>query len=151
MKNILPNNSLIVDSGFWIALGSPKDKYFRLAQEALLNYKQFVFISTWPVIIETSYLLHKRMSFKAQQVFLTNIEQGGMEVFHLNIQGHLNKCRKLMHKYQDLPMDLADASLVILAEELGHGRVLSTDQRDFNTYRWKNHKPFENLLLGMEQ
>jgi len=31
-----------------------------------------------------------------------------------------------MTKYRDLPMDLADASLVILAEELGSGRILST-------------------------
>jgi hypothetical protein len=54
---------------------------------------------------------------------------------------------KLMQKYADLPMDLADASLVILAEELGHGRIFSTDQRDFKAYRWKNHKPFQNLLL----
>jgi len=46
-----------------------------------------------------------------------------------------------------LPMDLADASLVILAEHLGHGRILSTDQRDFRTYRWKQHRPFENLLI----
>jgi predicted nucleic-acid-binding protein len=57
------------------------------------------------------------------------------------------KIERLMHKYADLPMDLADASLVILAEKLGHGRILSTDQRDFKTYRWKNHKPFQNLLL----
>ncbi|MEE9355454.1 MAG: hypothetical protein V3U75_07670 [Methylococcaceae bacterium] len=52
-----------------------------------------------------------------------------------------------MNKYTNLPMDLADASLVILAEELGHGRILSTDLRDFRTYRWKNHNPFQNLLL----
>jgi predicted nucleic acid-binding protein len=43
-------------------------------------------------------------------------------------------------------MDLADASLVILAEELGRGRILSTDERDLGTHRWKNHKPFKNLL-----
>ena len=54
---------------------------------------------------------------------------------------------QLMQKYRDLPMDIADASLVILAEELGHGRILSTDQRDFNAYRWKNQYPFENLLI----
>jgi hypothetical protein len=36
---------------------------------------------------------------------------------------------------------------VLLAEELGHGRILSTDDRDFNAYRWKRHEPFENLLL----
>jgi predicted nucleic acid-binding protein len=45
-------------------------------------------------------------------------------------------------------MDPADASLVVLAEELGDGRILSTDQRDFRAYRWKNRKPFRNLLLG---
>ncbi|MGB8297787.1 MAG: hypothetical protein WCG85_20390 [Polyangia bacterium] len=35
-----------------------------------------------------------------------------------------------------------------LAEEMGSGRILSTDQRDFHTYRWKNRRPFRNLLLG---
>ena len=54
---------------------------------------------------------------------------------------------ELMERYSDLPMDLADASLVLLAEHLGHGRILSTDQRDFRTYRWKQRQPFENLLL----
>ncbi|WP_254449556.1 hypothetical protein [Anabaena sp. UHCC 0253] len=51
-----------------------------------------------------------------------------------------------MEKYKDLPMDLADSSLVILAEELGHGQILSVDYRDFNTYRWKNTEPFDNLF-----
>jgi len=51
-----------------------------------------------------------------------------------------------MEKYRDLPMDLADASLVILAESLGDGRILSTDRRDFNAYRWKERQPFENML-----
>lgn len=36
-----------------------------------------------------------------------------------------------MKQYSDLPMDLADASLVLLAEEIGHGRIVSTDRRDF--------------------
>jgi predicted nucleic acid-binding protein len=43
-------------------------------------------------------------------------------------------------------MDLADASLVVLAQELDSGKILSTDRRDFHTYRWKNHRPFKNLL-----
>ena len=45
-------------------------------------------------------------------------------------------------------MDLADASLVLLAEFLEDGRILSTDRRDFKSYRWKSRKPFTNLLLG---
>ena len=42
---------------------------------------------------------------------------------------------QFMIKYADLPMDLADASLMLLAEELEHGRIVSTDRRDFHTYR----------------
>lgn len=56
---------------------------------------------------------------------------------------------KLMIQYNNLPMDLADASLVVLTEELGHGRIVSTDKRDFNTYRWKNQYPFTNLLAEL--
>jgi predicted nucleic acid-binding protein len=44
-------------------------------------------------------------------------------------------------------MDLADATLVLLAEWLGHGRILSVDRRDFGAIRWQNRHPFENLLL----
>jgi predicted nucleic acid-binding protein len=44
-------------------------------------------------------------------------------------------------------MDLADASLVVLAEYLGHERILTCDRRDFLTYRWNNTHTFENLFL----
>ena len=52
----------------------------------------------------------------------------------------------LMQRYADLPMDLADASLVLLADVLEHGRILTTDERDFRTYRWKSRRPFQNML-----
>ncbi len=52
-----------------------------------------------------------------------------------------------MLRYESLPMDLADASLVVLAEVLGGGDILSTDRRDFRTVRWKQRSPFRNLLL----
>ena len=38
--------------------------------------------------------------------------------------------------------------LMMLAEHLGHGHILSTDERDFATYRWKNRQPFKNLLAA---
>jgi predicted nucleic acid-binding protein len=72
--------------------------------------------------------------------------QGAFEIFALE-RSHAARLQSLMKQYADLPMDLADASLVILAEQLGHGRILSTDQRDFRTYRWKDRRPFENLLV----
>ena len=51
-----------------------------------------------------------------------------------------------MNQYSSLPMDLTDASLIILVKHLGHGWILSVDFRDFNTYRWKNRHPFKNLI-----
>jgi len=43
--------------------------------------------------------------------------------------------RELMRKYQDLPMDLADAALVRVAEREKLRRVFTLDQRDFQIYR----------------
>ncbi len=56
------------------------------------------------------------------------------------------RIRELMERSANLPMALADASLVVAATELGDGRILSTAQRDFDTYRWKDTQPFHNLL-----
>ena len=78
--------------------------------------------------------------------FLGRLQKQGMfSIFSLR-DAHLPRLNELMTQYADLPMDLADASLVLLAEHLGHGRIVSTDRRDFHTYRWKNHHPFTNLL-----
>ncbi len=55
--------------------------------------------------------------------------------------------RNTLQRYASLPMDLADASLVLLAEQLGRGRILTTDERDFGSYRWKGRKRFHNLLV----
>jgi uncharacterized protein len=43
-------------------------------------------------------------------------------------------------------MDFADASLVVLAESLNEGRILTVDRRDFNVYRWNDTETFENLM-----
>lgn len=103
-------------------------------------------VTTWPVISETCHLLLRRLGPHSQQSFVEAVAMGSCDVFDLR-RDHLPRVMALMESYADLPMDLADASLVILAEELGHGRILSTDQRDFRTYRWKQHEPFENLLF----
>ncbi len=74
-----------------------------------------------------------------------SIDNGLTSLFEIKID-HFERITYLMKKYRDLPMDLADASLVILAETIGEGGILSTDRRDFHTYRWKERKPFQNLL-----
>ncbi|MEZ5537328.1 MAG: PIN domain-containing protein [Thiolinea sp.] len=138
-------NSLLVDTGFWYALLNDQDQFHHRADQYLADCTQQL-ITTWPVITETCYLLLTRKSVGLATTFLEMAAQDYFVTFHLQKE-HFSRAAVLMKKYADLPMDLADASLVILAEQLGHGRILSTDQRDFEAYRWKNHEPFENLLL----
>lgn len=136
---------VIADTGYFLALANPKDRHHRRAVARLEELEEPL-ITTWPVVTETCHLLRSRLGAEAQAIFLNDLARGAAEVFELD-PAALPRLSELTLKYADLPMDLADASLVLLAEHLGHGRILSTDQRDFQTYRWKQHEPFENLLV----
>lgn len=136
---------IIADTGFWLALADEKDKYHPAANQAFQTHDEDL-ITTWPVMTETCYLLLTRKGVQAQIKFIENYQQNLFQVFDLP-KNRSARLAELMGQYADLPMDLADASLVVLAEHLGDGRIFSVDQRDFNTYRWKNTRPFENLLL----
>lgn len=137
---------VIADTGFWLALLSRKDTYHRQAAVAFARLQEPL-ITTWPVMTETCYFLSVRESPSVQTQFLDRLISGDFEVYETKTE-QAPRISYLMKKYIDLPMDFADASLVILAEYLGHGRILSVDQRDFNTYRWKNREPFENLMFA---
>lgn len=136
---------IIVDTGFWLALVDQKDTYHQAADQAFQICDEPL-ITTWPVMTETCYLLLNRKGVQSQLKFIDNYSRNLFTVFDLQPQ-HGARIAQLMQQYATLPMDLADASLVILAEHLGHGRIFSVDQRDFNAYRWKNTQPFQNLLL----
>jgi uncharacterized protein len=136
---------IIADTGFWLALASRTDRHHGAAVRALQGLHEGL-VTTWPVLTETCHLLLARLGAQAELAFLRGMRDGSCTVFALG-EAHLPRIEDLMEKYADLPMDLADASLVVLAEELGDGRILSTDQRDFGAYRWKNRRPFRNLLL----
>lgn len=134
----------MIDTGFFVALGNTSDQNHKKSVNLLKKLPQKKWITTWPVLTEVCYLLLKA-SPDALTLFLKNYEGKAFEVFDLTHQ-HAHKLKVLMQQYRELPMDLADASLVILAEHLGHGTIISTDARDFKTYKWKNHKPFRNLF-----
>jgi predicted nucleic acid-binding protein len=136
---------IMADTGFWVALFSPNDQHHELAQHTLKQLNERL-ITTYPVLTETCHLLLKRSGQQAVIGFMNSYAQGAFLLYHLDQDYHPKHIITAMKKYADLPMDLADASLVILADHLGHGRILTTDARDFNTYRWKSHHPFDNLM-----
>jgi hypothetical protein len=132
---------IIVDSGFWFGLFDRKDTNHLVCKKFLMHCKEPL-ITTFPVLTEALHLLMRREKVYLAFDFLILLEklqkQNKFVLFSLQ-NDHLPILHKLMIQYADLPMDLADASLVLLAEELGYGKILSTDKCDFHTYRWKNH------------
>jgi uncharacterized protein len=137
--------AILADSGYWIALLDHADQHHERAATALRTLTEQLIV-TWPVVTEATWVLENRVGTSAAQDMLRLGEMGAYRI-HTPSENDLPHLRRLLEKYADLPMDLADASLVLLAEQSGDGRILSTDQRNFGAYRFKQHKPFKNLLL----
>jgi hypothetical protein len=135
---------IIADASFWLALANRSDRHHHAAVRSLDLVREPL-VTTWPVLTETCHLLSNRLGVAAQLTFVRSAQDGAFEIFDLT-RHHWPRIETLMTKYKDLPMDLADASVVLLAEDLGTGRILTTDRRDFGAYRWKSRKPFQNLM-----
>jgi predicted nucleic acid-binding protein len=136
---------ILADTGFFVALVVRSDRHHRSALESARRYGREGLLTTWPVLTETIHLVQRMVGAPVGQQVLASIENGAAQLFDLT-PNHLPRILELMEKYRDLPMDVADASLVICAEASGEGRILSTDRRDFGAYRWKERKPFKNLM-----
>ena len=134
---------MLADTGYWLALANPRDDWHAAAVAATRQLAEPLVV-TWPVVTETCHLLGRYGGTNAQTAFL-DLLRASVEIRAQGI-GHLSSISELIAKYGDLPMDLADASLVVAASELRDGRILSTDERDFGIYRWGATEPFDNLL-----
>lgn len=143
-KNIYGAHMISADTGFWVALLDRRDNLHQKVRGYAAGLNEPL-ITTVPVVTEVCYLLQTRCGAQYSAEFLLAQGDGLFQLFMIG-ETEFQRMALLMRQYADLPMDLADASLVLLAEYLGHGRMVSTDRRDFHTYRWKNHQPFVNLL-----
>lgn len=98
-------------------------------------------VTSWPAFTEAAYLLGDAGGWPAQDAFWKLIERGDLVTAGMD-EAIVKRTRALMAKYRDVPMDLADASLVALAEALETRRVFSLDSR-FHIYRLKGRHRFE--------
>jgi predicted nucleic acid-binding protein len=89
-------------------------------------------VTVWPAITEAMYLL--RFSWKAQAALWEMVETEGVGLVPLD-HTDVSRIKELMRKYRDLPMDLADAALVRVAEREKLRRIFTLDRRDFEVYR----------------
>lgn len=135
---------IAVDSGVFLALADRTDRWHARAK-AHWDRPTEHWITTWPVLTEACHLLSSRLDPRFAAWLMDDAAEGNMDIW-VPPRDVMQRIPSLMRRYANLPMDLADASLVLLAEHLGHGRILSTDERDFESYRWKSREPFHNLL-----
>lgn len=98
-------------------------------------------VTSWPAFTEAMYLLGDAGGWRGQDALWRLVERGDLEVV-LPAEERWPRVRELMAKYRDLPMDLADATLVVLAEERGLTDIFTLDRRDFGTYRIHGRRRF---------
>ena len=134
---------IVIDSGPLIALFDKDDKYHHKALEFIKNLTGEV-ITNYAIITEVSHLLD--FSTRAQVDFLRWVFEGGLSIADI-ITEDLSRIIELTEKYPDLPMDFADASLVVLCERMKIRDIASID-KDFGIYRTRDKTAFRNLFLN---
>ena len=103
---------MLIDTGPIVALFDASDNYHNHCVETLKKIDE-TFETAWAVLTESFYLLG--FSWKAQDNLWEFILRDGIEIIPLD-EKLRTRCRALMKQYRDLPMDLADATLVSVAE-----------------------------------
>jgi predicted nucleic acid-binding protein len=113
----------LIDAGPLIALFDKDDLYHRPMSDFLQKFRGELFTS-WAVITEVMHMLDFHL--QAQLDFLKWIARGAVSVAQLDA-GALPKIIQLIEKYADRPMDLADATLLVLAELENCREIISLD------------------------
>lgn len=143
MKNIS-----IIDAGPLIALFDKSDSYHQRAKKKVGEYrkKQGKFITSWPMITEAAYMLKEHVCLEAQLNLLEWIAMGGTEIFEVTKE-QLPGITEVQKKYADLSMDFADATALLMAQELGIKKIFSVDRKDFSIYFIPGKGRFKNLFF----
>jgi hypothetical protein len=136
---------ILVDTGPLVALFDPADgsharciRVLRAVDEPLAT--------TIPVLTEAFHLLMPGST--GAQRLMDFISESGLTVWPFDDE-LLSRCFELMIQYADRPMDLADASLVALAEAERLNRIFTIDRNDFATYRIKRgHRHYQFEVVG---
>jgi uncharacterized protein len=96
-------------------------------------------VTTEAVLTETLYLVGP--SWRAQKTCLAFILRGAFQLVPSSMKS-LQRVAVLMERYGNVPMDFADATLVVLAEELESEWVFTLDRRGFSAYRMHRNRTF---------
>ena len=126
MSRSLFRGATLLDTGPLVAWFDRSDQDHGACAE-FFELHQGAFVSTWPVLTEVCHLIPA-------------------DVAPPFLESALELMATWMRQYGDLPMDLADASLLWVAQQYGIRRIATLDRRDFGIYRLPGGESLENLL-----
>lgn len=129
---------LLLDTGALVSLLDRSQTHHATCQRFFDTWTGPV-VSTEAVLTEATHLLssvHQGVTAAVDFVL------AGGAVLVPSTPASLARVRALLDKYADLPMDFADATLVVLGEDVGSSLVFTTDRTDFAVYRLKGRTPF---------
>jgi hypothetical protein len=129
---------ILVDAGPLIAIIHANDENHQRCKNAFRELDQPL-ATVWPAFTEAMYMLS--FSWTAQDALWEFARRGSLEFLPLG-GTDLARMHELMRKYKDLPMDLADAALVAVAERERLRTVFTLDRTDFSVYRPARIKHF---------
>jgi predicted nucleic acid-binding protein len=131
---------VLLDTGVIVALLDRSEKFHQACADAVQELEAPL-ITCEAVIAESCYLLRNLAG--APEAVIENVAAGIFQVaFQLSREAAAVK--QVLRKYRDRKIDLADACLIRLADELGIADILTLDQ-DFAIYRWGKNKAFRML------
>ncbi len=130
---------MLIDTGPLVAVINKGDQDHAACVAFLLKQGKG-FVTTWPVMTEAHYFLGKLAGWPGQAGLWKLVDRGVVDVAD-STASTAPVLQGLMDKYRDVPMDLADASLVALAEARGLRDVFTLDS-DFEVYRLKGKQTF---------
>ena len=122
---------VLVDAGPLVAIldrGDPAHEPCIAALKAIRD----PLVTVWPAFAEAMYLLNR--SWAAQKALWSRLETDALALAPLH-DTDAPRMRELMEKYRDLPMDLADAALVRVAERDSLTDIFTLDRTHFSVYR----------------
>jgi predicted nucleic acid-binding protein len=105
---------------------------------ATIEQLELPLLTTWPAFTEAIYLLGQAAGWPGQQALWKMITRNALRIAELE-QPLALRCAELMEQYRDHPMDLADASLVAIAEARNLRTIFTLDDH-FRSYRLSNRR-----------
>lgn len=131
----------LIDAGPCIALFDRDDRHHSHVKRVLQSFRGRL-VTSWPVVTEVSNMLD--FNQRVQVDFMRWLERGAVEIAVLS-RDDLPGIITLTEKYADRPMDLADATLLIIADREKIDDILSIDN-DFSIYKTARGRVLNNLF-----